>query len=166
MTPFRFYFGSDRTASDMTQGIVQADIDFALRLMDAGCRDSAIIASLCWRGVGASEAVQLLESLRNNRPINLAWPPSVRPCTRRSRSHGGRREHHRRKPFRTFRRYFMRATMSLACVFVLFCFVYVLDAAWVGAHQTAAHNASRYPGLGTRMDRFYKDLPDTVCDKF
>jgi hypothetical protein len=151
----------------MTHGIVQADIDLTLRLMDARCPDSAIIASLCWRGVGASEAAQLLESLRNNRPISLAWPPSVRPCARRSRSHGGRRrEPHRRKAFRTVKRYLQRATMSLGCVVVLFSFVTVLDAIWAGAQQTAAENRALHPGVGERLNRWQNDLPDTVRDKF
>jgi len=50
----------------MTRSVLQSDVEFVKRLMEAGCLDAGrLIPGLCRRGVDQAEAAKLVDYLRN-----------------------------------------------------------------------------------------------------
>jgi hypothetical protein len=81
----------------MTHDILPADVDLANKLRNAGHSDEEVITTLVHRGIDRGDATQLLDDLRNGRPIKTKAQHGLetsllrRSRERRSGSHGERR---------------------------------------------------------------------------
>jgi hypothetical protein len=67
----------------MTHDILPSDIDLANKLRSAGHSDEDIITSLVHRGIDRAEATQLLDDLRNGRPVKTKMQKGLETTPRR-----------------------------------------------------------------------------------
>jgi hypothetical protein len=56
----------------MTHRVVISDVECARRLIEAGCEESGVIATLCWRGVEEADAAGLVAALLRGEQVRLA----------------------------------------------------------------------------------------------
>lgn len=173
----------------MTHGVVQSDIELAKKLVEAGCHDAAICATLCWRGVDAIKAAGLVQDLRQGKltqpqlPLvpgqlrrhrHLRHSSPKKSATRRSATVAATspvsREplfihyDHRPRWRRITNRFFRWGATGLICCGVLLCFAYVGVNAYFGATKSAEEMDNWAPDWRARYYRWNNDIPAPACD--
>ncbi len=171
----------------MTHGVVQSDIDFTRKLINAGCEDSAILASLRWRGIEEARAQRLLQDLQEGHAVRPEQPVTAQPnkkrrhrTTRRTSKghHSATRGttcpasrdplyyhyDHRPRWRRVTKATLQLAALSLSCAGLIVCLLYIGASAWTGAQRNAEELDNRNPDWPARLYRYANDLPDTSHD--
>lgn len=148
----------------MTRGIVLSDIDYAKRLMEAGCPDSGIIAYLCWRGVEATEAAKLLDSLHLRQPLLQLQDPAggEMPQAPAKRL---RHRHHRSRRYKLLRASLKWSFAASACLLIVCCFGYVSYMTVLGAKENSERLHIRNPNWEVQLYLWQHDLPDLDWDE-
>lgn len=163
----------------MTHLVLQADIELAKRLIAAGCQESGIVASLCWRGVGREEAITLVRRLRQGCWIDPAAcessadHPIQIPRARGSRHrHRGMRptslrhhvHHHRTSWRRAFRKAVRWSGATAAACLVFWSFVILALGLYDGALQIARDRSNRNPSWQLNLSRWQQGRKPPVAD--
>jgi hypothetical protein len=169
----------------MTHAVVQSDIDFAQRLLEAGCENDAMIAALGSRGLEPKAAAQLLDDLRLGRHITPqapAAPSSIRRAAGHSKGNRHRRStlrpdtilipgarlpnHHYHAPSlkRSAKRFFRWTAAVLATIGISASFGYVSYTAWETAKENAEEHYNRNPHWEQRLNNWHKGIPDRGWD--
>ena len=116
--------GSDQLELDMKDTVFLADIEYAQKLLNAGCDHNAIVAALCYRGLSEPKAEQLLLDIGQGRKVEVALPrvPRSKRSAPRPRPAATPK---RRRQWLSWKAFFILYMIASAIFFIVHFFVRV-----------------------------------------